>query len=178
MPGTVFSFDLPEATSSNSAVTQTFTVKRTVKPHLDHAELGILFVKIIDGFVRCFAAGTHQDDDVLRVRSANVIEQIVSTTRQRCEFVHHLLDHIRAGGVDQIGGFTALEKRVGILRRAPEHRMFRRHAMAAMLRDQLHIDQLVHHGFFQQFNFADFVRSAKAIKKMHEGQARTQGGNL
>jgi hypothetical protein len=128
--------------------------------------------------VRGFAAGTHEHDDAFRVRRANIFKQICRRARCAAKFVHHLLHDVRAGGVKRIGRLAALEERVGILRRAAQHRPVRRQAAGADFSDQLVVNQRPHDVFVQQFNLGNLVRRAEAVEEMDERQARAQGGGL
>ena len=43
---------------------------------LTQAQLLALGVEVIDGFLDGFAAGAHGDDDAVRIRRADVVEQL------------------------------------------------------------------------------------------------------
>ena len=153
-------------------------VKRPVQPHLQHADFFALFDEIIHRFVRRFAAGTHQHDDALGIGRADVIEQLVGAAHDLGELVHRLLHDLRAGGVKRIARLAALEKDVGILRRAAQHRLVGRHRPRAMFGNQFVVNQRAQIGIGQHLDLRHFVRGAEAVEEMHEGNSRPQRGRL
>src|SRR3972149_4990532 len=52
----------------------------------------------------------------------DVVEQVVGAAGRRREPIHRLLDKVRAGEVDPVGGLAGLEEGVGVLRGAAELR--------------------------------------------------------
>ena len=165
-------------TERGQRLDEAFAVKRTIQPHFDHADLFALGDQMLHGFMRGFAAGTHQHDHALRVLRADVIEQIIVAAGLRGEFVHDFLDDVGTGGIKTVRRLAALEKHVGILRRAAQHRLVRRHGARAMLGDQLVVNQRAHHRFVEQFNLGNFVRRAEAVEEMNERQPRPQRRRL
>ena len=112
-----------------------FAVERTIQPHFDHADFFAVMVQIFHRFIGGFAAGTHQHDDAFRIRRADVVEQLVFAAGLHGEFIHDFLDDVGTRGIKTVRGFAALEKHVGILCRAAEDRLVRRHGAGTMLGD-------------------------------------------
>ncbi len=90
--------------------------------------------------MRNVASGTHQDDDSLRIRRANVIEKMILASRPRREFVHRGLGDSSAASVKWIHCFAPLEIRVGILSRPAENRFIGIQCASPMFRDKFVID--------------------------------------
>ena len=128
--------------------------------------------------MRRLAAGTHQHDDALRERRAFVFKQLVGAPDLLLEGVHRLLHDVRAGGVKRIARLARLEERVGILRRAAQHRFVRRQPARAVLGDEPVVNQRPQIRLVQHLDFLDLVRRAEAVEEMHERNPRAQRGRL
>ncbi len=94
------------------------------------------------------ATGTHQDDHPLGIRRAMIFVERITTPGQFGKAIHHPLHDPGAGGVKRIHRFARLEKNIGILRRAANHRVVRRERAGAMFEDARLVDHRLH----------DFVR--------------------
>jgi pyruvate-ferredoxin/flavodoxin oxidoreductase len=92
-------------------------------------------------FLHRFGARTHQHDDALRIRRADVIEQPVLASGKRRVAVHALLHDAGEGVEPRILRFAALEEGVGVLRRAAQDRVFRRQGALALGVDQRLVEQ-------------------------------------
>jgi hypothetical protein len=104
------------------------SVKWTVEPHFQQADFLALAIQVLDRFLGGFAARAHQHHHALGIGRADIIKKAVFTTGQSGKFVHDLLHVIRAGGIEVVGGFPALEIDIRILRRSAQHRLVGRHA--------------------------------------------------
>ena len=82
--------------------------------------------------MRDFRARSHDNDDALGIRRADVVEQMILAALRPGELVHGILHDGRASQVERIDGFARLEKNVGILGRAAEHGMIGRQRAGAM----------------------------------------------
>ena len=51
--------------------------KGGIEPDLDHADLFTLSEEVFNGLLRNFGARAHEDDDALRIRGAQIVEQFV-----------------------------------------------------------------------------------------------------
>ena len=80
-------------------------------------------VEVVDGLLDGVAAGAHRDDDLLRVGSADVVEQMVLTAGQLAHLLHYFLNDCGSRVVVLVGGLTVLEVDVGVLRSALLMRM-------------------------------------------------------
>ena len=82
--------------------------------------------EIVDRLVRGVGAGPHDNDDPLRIGMPHVLEEAITSARQRGETASSTARTIVwAARVEEVRGFARLEKRVRVLRRPSEHRMVR-----------------------------------------------------
>ncbi len=132
------------------ALTKASRVKRPVQPNNDHANLLALLSQILDRFARSISTGTHQDDDALGIRCAEVVEQMVLSAGQRGELIHGFLNNAGAGVVVRVGAFTGLEEYVRILGGAANKRMVRRQATVAVGLDEVVVDHGPQHTVVQR----------------------------
>ncbi len=116
-------------------------VKRPIQPHFQHADFLALFEEVIHRFMRRLATGTHQHDHALGVRRSDVVEQLVGAAHHLRKLIHGVLHDLRAGGVKIVARLATLEERVGILRRAAQHRPVRRHRPGAQSGNHLVVNQ-------------------------------------
>ena len=65
--------------------------ERAIQAHLQHADLLAVGGQVLDGLLRRFGAGAHQDHHAFGVRRADVFIQLVLAPGQLGELVHRLL---------------------------------------------------------------------------------------
>ena len=87
----------------------------TVQVALDHAHLFAHGNHLGHGFVGHVAAGAHGDDNLFRVGSAHIIEQVIVAAGQLAHLRHGLLDNLGHSQVILVASLTALEINVGVL---------------------------------------------------------------
>ena len=104
-----------------------------VQVDLHHAHLAALGVQVVHGFLHGLAGGAHHHDDLLRVRRAVVVEQLVVPTGELVNLVHVMLDRVRDGGGLDVGALLALEVHVGVHVVAPVGGVLRVQGVAAEL---------------------------------------------
>ena len=80
-------------------------------------------VEEIDRLVRRFAAGAHQDNDVLGIGRAVIFEESVTPSGELRETIHRLLHDRRTGSIKWIHRFARLKIDIRILGRAADDRM-------------------------------------------------------
>lgn len=99
---------------------------RVEQPDGEHAHFLALRVKPLGGFAQGVDRAPHRDHDPLGLGVPVVIVQPIRATGPLGQPVHQMLHDARDGLVKAIHRFTTLEVHVGILRRAANHRVFRR----------------------------------------------------
>ena len=82
-------------------------------------------IDIIDGLFDGVTHRTHCNDNVLCVRSAVVVEQLVVGADLGVDFVHVLLYDCGNRVIVGVAGLTSLEEDVGVLSGTTQNRMFR-----------------------------------------------------
>ena len=150
----------------------------TVQVDLHHAHLAALLVQVVHGLLHGLAGGAHHHDDLLRVGSAVIVEQLVVPAGQLADLIHVMLDRVRDGGGLDIGTLLALEVHVGVDVVAPVGGMLRVQGVAAELLQGL----LVHQGaqvlIVQRLDPLHLVGGAEAVKAVHEGVLAADGGQV
>ncbi len=87
----------------------------------------------------------------------HVIEQVVTTTDDFIETIHHLLDDIRRGFIEWVDPFACLEEDVRVLGRSTQLGAFRFHAALVMLVNFLFVDHGTHVIFSQRLDLLHLV---------------------
>ena len=103
-----------------------------------------------------------------------VVEDPILSTGVRRESVHRRLDNARQRIVAWVYRLTALEIHIGILSRAPQGWPVGRKGPAPKIGDGRFFDHRSQRGVLQRDDFADFVRGAKPVEEVDEGQSGFQ----
>ena len=135
-------------------------------------------IHVLDRLVRHFCTRAHHDDHSLGVGRANVVEQVIGPACYFRKLIHHCLDFFWGHRVIRICRLPDLEEYVGILRGATQYRVIRRQGALPVLDHALHVDQSANLIISQNVDFVDFVRSAKTIEEMQEGNSALQRGRM
>ena len=151
-----------------------FERERPHQANFQHADFAALRGEVVHRLLDRFCARTHDDDDLLGVRRAVILEELVLAADDLGELVHHVLHDGGTGEVIRVHRLAGLEVNVGILRRAAQHRMIGRKRAGAMGVHQFVVDHGAHVVKAQLFNLGDFVRGAESVEEMQEGNARLQ----
>ena len=152
--------------------------ERTVQVNLYQAQLLALLVEVVDGLLDGVAAGAHRDDDLLRVGSANVIEQMIMTAGQLAHLLHYFLNDFGGRVVVLVGGLTVLEVDVGVLSSALLMRMIGVHRGLAEVLDGLPVDQRLDLVIVIRLDLLNLVGGAEAVEEVQEGHAGLQRGQV
>ena len=152
--------------------------KRTIQTDLDETELLALAVQIVDGFFRNVRAGTHDDEHLLRIGCADVVEQVIVTARDLADLVHVVLNDLGDLGVIVVRRFTVLEVDVRVLRRTAEVRVIRVHRAGTERRNRVAVEELVHVGIVDHLDLLDFVGRTEAVEEVAERNGRLDRGKM
>ena len=159
-----------------------FHAEGTIQMNLQNADLLAVLDHLVHGLVRHVAAGAHGDDDLLRIRSAFILEGLVGAARQLRDGVHALFHDGRHGQVELVSGFTALEVDVAVLGGTGLMRMFRIQGAGAELgnlvpRNQI-LDLFVAVLGVDGVDLLDFVAGTESVEEMQEGHGALQGRQM
>ena len=152
--------------------------KRAIQPHLQHTDFLAARGQRFDGLARSLGAGTHQNENAFGVGRALIFEQLVVPPGQRRKAGHRAVDDSRHLGVERADRLSRLEEGVGVLRRAPDERVFGVERAGAMGADQVVRDHRPNAGIGNQVQRVEFVRGAKAVEEMQERNPCFQGRGL
>ncbi len=152
--------------------------EREEEADLQDAELGAGGVELRDRLVAGVGAGAHDDDHVLRVGGADVVNDVVFAADELGELVHVLLDDARNGGVVLVDRLAALEVNVRVLGGAAHFRVVGRETAPAELLDEVVVDhradRLLRHGV----DLLHLVGRAEAVEEVEERDVRLQRGGV
>ena len=148
------------------------------KADLENAQLRAALVQVLDGLLGGFGSGAHEDEDVLGVGGADVIEELVLAAHLGGELVHDLLHDGGAGVVEGVDGLAGLKEDVGVLRGAAEDGAVGAHGAGAVGADQVVVDHGAQVVLGQLLDFVHFVGGSEAVEEMEEGEARLEGGGV
>ena len=120
----------------------------------------------------------HEDYDPLRLRVANVVEQLVAAAGELREVGHGLGDDLRALLIERVAALPGLEERIWILGRAPDDRTIWSQGATPVLVDLVFGHEGAKDLIGYQRDLRHFVGGAKAVEEVHERHARSQRGHL
>ena len=156
--------------------------ERAEQMHFQYAGFAALGVQLQHGFVHGLGARSHQHDHPLCIGRAHVIVQMVGAAGAGGEGVHAFLQQRGKAVVKRIAGFPCLEKHVGVLGGAAQHRMIRRQCTPPVFGNGVLVERAIQQRtqivVFHQIDFRHLVRGAEAIKKMQHRNAGTQRDSL
>ena len=147
-----------------------FGGERTVEADVEKTDL-LVHPDRVEIFLDDARAARHHDDDVFRVRIADVVEEMILTSGELRELIHLLLDDRRNGGVERIARFARLEEDVGVLRRAAYYRVRGVETALAELLDEVEIEHGANGLFGQLLELADLVGGAEPVEEVDERNA-------
>ena len=97
-------------------------VERPVKAHLDQPHLFAAFDQPKHRFFHRFTARTHEYQDPFGLRMPDVFEKTIGPSGNGGKTVHGRLHMARTKVVEGVGRFARLEKGIGVLGGAADHR--------------------------------------------------------
>ena len=150
----------------------------TVQVALDHAHLFAHGNHLGHGFVGHVAAGTHGDDNLFRVGSAHIIEQVIVAAGQLAHLRHGLLDNLGHSQVILVASLTALEINVGVLGGTGLMGMIGVQAAGAELFHLVPGNQLGDLVVLGRVDLLDLVAGTEAVKEVEEGHGALQGSQM
>jgi len=153
-------------------------IERPVQTHLQHTDALAVCVEVFHRFVNRVGARAHRHDHAIRVRRADVVEELVRSTNELSVPVHDPLYDPGAFAVVRVDRLARLEEHVGVLRGAAKHRSLRIHAAPAVGQHEL----VVNHGakvvVTRKFELEHLVRRSEAVEKVHERNPRLERGGV
>ena len=145
---------------------------------LHQAHLAALGVEVVDGLLHSLGSGAHHHDDLFRVGSAIVVEELVVPAGELVDLVHVVLDGLRYGGSLLVGAFLALEVHVGVDVVAAVGGMLRVQGMTAEVLQGLVVHQTPQVLIVQRLDALHLVRRAETVEAVHERVLGADGGQM
>src|SRR3989337_4057993 len=99
-----------------------------------------MLVQALGSLCSGFSATAHQNDHAVGIWRADVIEEVVLPPGQASEFVHRILDDVRAGLIEGIGNLASLEVDIRVLRSTADDRVIWRKGTRPMGVNQFFVD--------------------------------------
>ena len=150
----------------------------TVQVDLYQAHLAALGIQVVHGLLHGLGGGAHHHDDLLRVGSAVVVEQLVVPAGELVDLVHVVLDGVGQAVGLLVGALLALEVHVGVDVVAPVGGVLGVQGLTAELAEGLLVDQGPQVLVVQGLNALHLVRGAEAVEAVHEGVLAADGGQV
>ena len=150
----------------------------TVQVDLHHAHLAALGIQVVHGLLHAFGGGAHHHDDLLRVGSAVVVEQLVVPAGELVDLVHVVLDGVGQAVGLLVGALLALEVHVGVHVVAPVGGMLGVQGLAAEGLQGVLVDEGTEVLVVQCLDALHLVRGAEAVEAVHEGVLAADGGQV
>ena len=147
---------------------------------VDVNESGLLSGRIqrINGQPRRIGCGSHEDHDLLGVRTAVIIKQMIASSDHPVQFVEYGLNSARYGLYVQVGRFLALEENIRIDRRAAGRGMLRIQGVLPESGDRLPVHQRLQFLVVRRFDLLNFMRRPETVKEMQERDPAVDRGQV
>ena len=152
--------------------------ERTIQVNAHQTDLLAHLVELVDGLGRNVAAGAHRHDDVLRIRSADVVKRLVRAAGDLADLVHDLFHNRRNGVVVLVASLAALEVDIRVLRGAAKGRVIRIQRAGAELGNLLGREQLGHVLISDLVDLLNLVRGTEAVEEVQERHGALQRGDM
>ena len=133
---------------------------------------------MIDGLFYYVCAAAHYDDDVLGVRCANVIVEVILAAGELANLVHIILYDVGQVEIQLVGSLAALEVDIGVLGGAGKMGMLGIEGAVAEALYGVPVQQLIHILIVDELYLLDFVGGAEAVEEVYEGYAGLDGGQM
>ena len=143
-----------------------FRRERTIQTHLDKPDLRALLNESFNGLVQRLTARAHRDNDMLRVRSAHIIKEVIGAPRERGKLRHIFRDNGGCRVIILLTTLASLEVHIRILRRAAHSRMLRVEGALTKCRDGILVNHLANSIIANLINLLHFVRGAESVKEV------------
>ena len=142
--------------------------ERTVQTDFQQTVFLAARVQVIDRLFADIRAAAHDDDHVLSVGSADIIEQMIGTSGQFADFVHVFLYDFRNCVIVLVRGFSSLEVDIRVLSGTALMRMLRVQSSGTERLDRVTVEQFVHVLVIDRFDLLDFMGSTESVEEMKE----------
>ena len=152
-----------------------FCAERTIQANLYEADLFTLRGEVIDDFFCDVADGAHGDDDVFRIRSAIVVEQLVVGAELGIDFIHVLFDNSGKCIVVFVAGFSVLEEDIAVFVRTTHDRTLGIQRAFPESFNGIHIHHFLEVIVIPDLDLLDLVGSTETIKEVDERNAALDG---
>ena len=152
--------------------------KRTIQADFQKAQLLSLCVQIVDGLFADVRAAAHDNDDVLCIRSANIIKEMIVTSRDLADLVHVMLDDPRDGVIVLVRGFAALEVDVGVLCCAALMRVLRVQCAGTEGGHGIAVEELIHIFIVDELDLLNLMGGTETVKEVEERNGAFDRGKM
>ena len=152
--------------------------KRAIEAYLEHTHFFAALHQVLNCLVSRLSAGSHDDDHPFRIRSADIVEQVILTADDLGELVHRLLDDARGCQIVRIHRLTGLEEHVGVLGGPTKHWLVGIQSTLPMGHNQVIIDHGPDFIGAKLFYLVEFVAGSETIEKLSEWNSSFQRGSV
>ena len=142
--------------------------ERTVQMNYEHANLSAFSVKLLYNSADGFRSRAHDDDDILCILCAIIVEQVIFTTGQLADFAHVVLYDFRQSIIIGVNSLASLEVNIWVLCSAADNRIIRVQATFTEGINCVLIEQLFQISIIHNLNLLDFVRGTEAVEEVQE----------
>ena len=142
--------------------------ERTIQVNYEYANLFALCVELINNSANGFGSRAHDDDDIFRILSAVVVEQMIFTAGQLADFAHVILYDFRQSIVIGVYSLTGLEVNIRVLCGAADNRIIRIQTAFTECVYRILIQQFFEISIIHNLNLLDFVGGTEAVEEVQE----------
>ena len=150
----------------------------SVQTDLQETNFFALGIEVVNNFFKCFADGTHCDDNVFCVFSTIVVEELVVTASLLGDCFHVLFGDANNVFVVLVGTFSLLEEDIRVLVGTLYNWMFWVQTAFAECLNSIHVDLFFEEVFVHNFDLLNFVRSSETIEEVDEWHTGFDGSEL
>ena len=152
--------------------------ERTIEMDSHHTDLLTLLGKVVDSLAGRLCGRTHQNDDVLSIRSTIVVEEVILTTCNLGNLSQVLLNYLGYCVVVLVASLAMSEEGLRVLGSTTCVRTLRAHGTVAETLDPLFLHERTDVLHIHLLNLVVLVRSTEAIEEVDERHRALQGREI
>ena len=159
-------------------VKQVLCNERSVKVNLNKANLLAGCYEVIDNLFDGLTDRAHSDDDLLRIRSAIVVEGLVIGADLLVDLVHVIDNGLRNRIVVLVASLTSLEEDIAVLCLAAENRVLRIQSVSSELVYGIPVEHLAEILVVPYFDLLNLMRGTEAVEEVQERNLAVDSGKV
>ena len=159
-------------------VNEMLYAERTVETDFYKSVFFACGVEVVDGLLDGVANGAHSYNNVLGVRSAVVVEELIIGADFGVDFVHIFLNNFGKCVIELVAGFSCLEENIRVLGGTAGDRVVGVKGVFAESVNGVEISESLELFVVPNLNFLNLMGGSEAVEKMYERNSSFDCGKV